>query len=546
MVRWCLQGLGSVFFSRPANDDQEAMVTSYLSRSNLKIVQYCATKHVNRHVRAAALAFLTTVCDLKASVSISESSNEFIEFSSFYDACTEVLTDSLSDNWSQVRMSGSILCRSFLSCIPDSLRPKVDVALVPKMSLNRFYLAEGVRLYSQGTWKAHVPNGKDVLEKHLARVLKYYMRALDEDNHVVRESAALAIGEAVEKLESEIVSPHLTLLIEGVKAAFYDESWPVRDRACVVLSRIGKRWGVTDEVWDLICSNLTDQIWSVRENAAWGIAQCCLKDRGRVDDAIQRFRKNIGNAKNEPKRSKKDVEREQNDIKLHTNTQLYSCGSLAPKLHKSANRVAGCSDCRVLRPTRVWEISDGCVYLLMHVAAEKLVDDEVVVELIDLAVDACRWEEYVEHESLKTTVLKAFTRIVNTRPKNVFKKYYCNLFIERTVQWCGRGGSGVGLGNLMIFEGETCLKNIMKVLGAPIFWGRVEEVCGSSGMERVQVIIGGGGPSPFGMTMPPQPPSGLRHAPLAQGVKNFQDDAVAVGTAFPKGLPKGLGFDESL
>ena len=35
-------------------------------------------------------------------------------------------------------------------------------------------------------------------------------------------------------------------------------------------------------------------------------------------------------------------DRRQNDAKAHTGNQVYSCGSLAPKLKKG-----GCSDCEV-------------------------------------------------------------------------------------------------------------------------------------------------------------------------------------------------------
>lgn len=37
------------------------------------------------------------------------------------------------------------------------------------MSLNRFYLADGVRIFSQETWKIHVGDGKAVLERNFRR-----------------------------------------------------------------------------------------------------------------------------------------------------------------------------------------------------------------------------------------------------------------------------------------------------------------------------------------------------------------------------------------
>jgi hypothetical protein len=48
----------------------------------------------------------------------------------------------------------------------------------------------------------------------------------------------------------------------------------------------------------------------------------------------------------------------------HENNQLYSCGSLAPKL----KRGGGCMDHGFTRQTEDWEKSDGCVYLIRELA----------------------------------------------------------------------------------------------------------------------------------------------------------------------------------
>lgn len=40
---------------------------------------------------------------------------------------------------------------------------------------------------------------------------------------------------------------------------------------------------------------------------------------------------------------------------MHTNQQMYSCGSLAPKL----KRKGGCMDHGFQRPQEPWEMSDG-------------------------------------------------------------------------------------------------------------------------------------------------------------------------------------------
>lgn len=53
-----------------------------------------------------------------------------------------------------------------------------------------------------------------------------------------------------------------------------------------------------------------------------------------------------------------------NDVEAHTGNQVYSCGSLAPKLRKGG----GCMDHGFKRAQQVWEGSDGAVYLLRELA----------------------------------------------------------------------------------------------------------------------------------------------------------------------------------
>jgi len=101
-------------------------------------------------------------------------------------------------------------------------------------------------------------------------------------------------------------------------------------------------------------------------------------------------------------------------------------------------------------------------------------------------------------------VLKTFNKVLESKDKKIFKRHYCNLFISTTLAWCGGGGSGDGLGNLMMFEGERLIKGIMKLLGEAIFWGRIEENCGFGGREMVDTIVGRGGIGGMGM-MPPRP-----------------------------------------
>ena len=145
----------------------------------LETLEYCAKVHVNRHVRAAGLLLFDTVVTGAAlgmkdeEVEVSKKyENESRLPAPLFNSLLAILEATLSDNWSQVRMASSVLCRSFLllhSSLPSKLPPFVQnkvtpvlptfltttifPKLIPNMCLNRFYLAEGVKLYSQETWR---------------------------------------------------------------------------------------------------------------------------------------------------------------------------------------------------------------------------------------------------------------------------------------------------------------------------------------------------------------------------------------------------------
>jgi hypothetical protein len=135
-------------------------------------------------------------------------------------------------------MSGSVLCRTFVEALLMIYRQQkeerggVESAeeededmtefesamgdmvpmLLPRMCLNRFYLAQGVKLYSQDTWKivfggqqqresegggeegglhssesTRGGGGMGAVARNAAPLCRYYSKMCDADNHAVRE-----------------------------------------------------------------------------------------------------------------------------------------------------------------------------------------------------------------------------------------------------------------------------------------------------------------------------------------------------------------------
>jgi hypothetical protein len=217
----------------------------------LKGLEYCCVTHVNRHVRAAGINVLEQMVhactasyqDEKESKG-SQSGRGPIDMlllpeSQLRQCIVQVLKTTLADNWSQVRMAGSVLCRVFFISIlgyakkfPDSmddrdiwLTPLYPI-LLPRMCLNRFYLAQGVKLYSHETWKIlfheskdYAGSGLESVAKNAAPICRYYVKMCDADNHVVREAACQAVAELATKIGrskeySEYLSPFVVTLLQ--------------------------------------------------------------------------------------------------------------------------------------------------------------------------------------------------------------------------------------------------------------------------------------------------------------------------------------------
>lgn len=82
---------------------------------------------------------------------------------------SKYLAGGLADNWSQVRLAASVAARNFLLSLPNNeARHLFFPQLLPRMCLNRYYVADGVRIYSQETWRQIAgPAGKDLVEQYI-------------------------------------------------------------------------------------------------------------------------------------------------------------------------------------------------------------------------------------------------------------------------------------------------------------------------------------------------------------------------------------------
>ncbi|KAI0558612.1 Armadillo-like helical domain containing protein [Gracilaria domingensis] len=366
----------------------------------VEIIQFVdtASSHPNRFVREAGLKVIKSLAAAAGSVD-----ERFVV--ELVERCAPVIAKGLQDNWSQVRFAASVATRTIMSTLNVDEKRRLYPSFLPRMCLNRHYVAEGVRNYSQYTWR-HViaEDGRFYLERYMDECITFYESQCLADNHAVREAACQSLGEAALRLKRETVSPFIARVIAGLVGCFKDESWPVRDHACQALadvisefSEIAEQTGSLSETFELFRAHLADNIPSVRENCANSFEKAsCVFDvhhsvigTCRLADVVKEFIVGVESQKE----SEKEIPRVCNTQygastqlavdDVHTNQVMYSCGSLAPKLRRGG----GCMDHGFVRKQEPWEESDGGV-LLWRALMRNARSRGVVAPLFDKVVEA--------------------------------------------------------------------------------------------------------------------------------------------------------------
>ena len=195
-----------------------------------------------------------------------------------------IIAQGLGDNWSQVRYASSQAVRSFYAIAKEDtvMREKWDPILVPRMCMNRYYVAEGVKIYSNETWKlVHGDKGKDVICKYAQQVCEFYIEQSTADNHAVREAACHCISELCTKVAATVskepFKPFIAQMLSALLDCFKDASWPVRDCACIACGHFVATFPeeckeVFPELLHLWIEHLSDNIQSVRHHSAQSIS----------------------------------------------------------------------------------------------------------------------------------------------------------------------------------------------------------------------------------------------------------------------------------
>ena len=89
------------------------------------------------------------------------------------------------------------------------------------------------------------------------------------------------------------------------------------------------------------------------------------------DEIVKKVKEGLAGVKDQPETAEKYSSLEKgpatygvvkklrdNDMELHTDRQMYSCGSLAPKMGRGP-REGGCMDHKFRKDPEPWELGDG-------------------------------------------------------------------------------------------------------------------------------------------------------------------------------------------
>ncbi|XP_043236112.1 uncharacterized protein LOC122388790 isoform X2 [Amphibalanus amphitrite] len=433
-----------------------------------------ALKHRNRFVREAGFGCLTAFLPKENF----EHGSGVPPVYDFGDRLAAAIADGMDDNWSQVRMAASVAARRFLCGLSAEQRQHYLPCLLPRVCLSRYYVAEGVKIYNQRTWETIAgQRGRELVEQYINDVVEYYLVATTAENHAVREAACYCITELLKKLSPQTLAPYAERVLDALLVCFQDDSWPVRDTACLAVGRLLVAFPETcrphlDRLYPLLFSNLHDNIPSVRQGGAEALANAV---RAYGEQALtlvmNRVREDLTALKDEPEPSGPAAapggyaERKQqrdNDEQLHTNQTMYSCGSLAPKM-----AAGGCSAChRFRRPVELWEAADGSARLLAELAAAPGCGG-AVSDTVPLLAAAAGRRHYSHHLQLLETVCRALPPLATGIGKRCFKTHL-HLLLD-TIMYSLTCES-----QLAAEAGRCCVQQLSGLLGPNIFRGRVE------------------------------------------------------------------------
>jgi len=434
------------------------------------------TSHSNRFIRESAFYIASAILSVT------------LENRDLVGSFAQLIRRGISDNWSQVRMASSAAARAFLLALSEEERAKYYSLLLPPICINRYYIAAGVRIHNQETWRLLFPeNGVKVVEANIAAFTEFYTAQIGADNHAVREAACACIAELASKCSPASLEGNWEILLDCLIKTFGDDSWPVRDACCVAAGNFvsalpTQTFSKHTVLYEKFMENVIDPIASVRQGGAVAVAKLLSVNVEVFPKVVSFLEESFKGLKAQTEDNSKFgrlepgpgqfgvVRRIQQDEDKQENGTMYSCGSLAPKMKAKQPTGGGCSSCTSFtREEEPWERADGSLVLLVEcakVASPPMIDE--ICRLFNLACEEIRSNKHFDaHQQLHETFAKQMILFAEAIGKKQFK----NLLVGSFDILLYAANSPVLLTKA---AAEESLASLSKLIGASILRGRAE------------------------------------------------------------------------
>ncbi|KAF4528082.1 hypothetical protein B566_EDAN016502 [Ephemera danica] len=366
------------------------------------------------------------------------------------------IAEGLADEWSPIRLAASVAVRRFLLAMPsDSAREKYYPVLLPRMCLNRYYSAEGVRNYSQETWRQVAGcSGRELVQEHLTSIVEFYSKSAQSPSHTIREAACSCLAELATKLQPDRVRPHVKNIFHTLLGCFADDSWPVRDAACLacgsfVISFPKESTPFLSELYPSCFRNLEDAVPTVRTGAAAALASVVkVHSQAALPIILNHITHGLEGISTQPS---------------DTSDKLSQgvCSTLTPKLGRSSS-----TDHHFHRSSQPWELADGCVILVTELATIPSAAPSLP-PVLPLMATACTKRHYSAHLNFLETVCKHLPTIAKGIGKKNFKIHVDN-FLEPIFYALESENS------LTSSAASQCLNHLSTYLGSNVLRARVQ------------------------------------------------------------------------
>nr|CCA23759.1 conserved hypothetical protein [Albugo laibachii Nc14] len=447
--KFIIEGNGKMFL-RESDSQQIDWPFQYLTAPLFDLLTKQSVFHVNRHVRVVGLDIVSVLCNAATLECL-------CQVGKFTQKLCECIVRGLQDNWSQVRYAASISVRAFLFKLSLKDREEYYPIIVPRLCFNRYYVAERVQKHSQETWQLVMGDqGRQIVAKYADYIVDYYV---EMTNHCVREAACHCIAELVSKVDPDAIRKHAQRLMVALLTCFRDSSWIVRDAACLstgkfVLGFPEESRPYLEELFALWFDHLSDEIWSVREDAAIALGNVIqaygVEALDRVKSITEEY---LTLARKQAPMSQTEYDDILRSEKKHRSKQAFSCCSLEPKFLERPEK----------RPKALWEHTDGAIYLVRELC---VLAPEVAVGFLPQIADVAILRHFPQTVTLQETIWKQLVLMAKSLGKKVFKQYL-ELFFDPLVFTLE------GSNRLARSAAQNCICQLNDLIAPTIFIGRL-------------------------------------------------------------------------